>query len=75
MLSNFLDELPGYLKDGESVQLGDFGTVRCSFSSKGVDKPEDVNASLIKSIRVVFTPGVQLKHQLSNMSFEEEKEK
>ena len=74
-VKQFLDELPEYLKDGKSVQLGEFGTVRCSFFSKGVDKPEDVNASLVKSIRVVFSSGVQLKHQLSDMSFEEEKGK
>ena len=73
VLSNFLDELPDYLKDGKSVQLGDFGTVRCSFSSEGVDKPEEVNASLIKTVRVIFTPGVKLKHQLTDISFEEQK--
>jgi len=75
VLSNFLDEVPEYLKDGKSVQLGEFGTVRCSFSSEGVDKPKDVNASLIKKVRVIFTPGARLKHQLSDISFEEEKEK
>jgi len=73
VLSNFLDELPEYLKDGKSVQLGDFGTVRCSFSSEGVDKPEDVNANLIKTVRVIFTAGTRLKHQLTDISFEEEK--
>lgn len=73
VISNFLDELPDYLKDGKSVQLGDFGTFRLSFSSEGVDNPEQVNASLIKKTRIIFTPSSKLKHQLSNVSFEEQK--
>ncbi len=73
VISNFLDELPEYLKDGKSVQLEEFGTVRCSFSSEGVDNAEDVNASLIKKVRVIFTPGARLKHRLSDISFEEQK--
>jgi hypothetical protein len=40
-----------------------------------VDKPEDVNANLIKTVRVIFTAGTRLKHQLTDISFEEEKEK
>ncbi len=48
VISNFLEELPEYLKDGKSVPPGEFGTVRCSFSSEGVYKPEEVNASPIK---------------------------
>lgn len=73
VISNLLDELPEYLKDGKSVKLGDFGTLRISFSSEGVDKPEQVNASLIKKKRVIFTPGTILMHQIDDMSFEEEK--
>ncbi|MDR2919977.1 MAG: HU family DNA-binding protein [Tannerella sp.] len=73
VLSNFLDELPEYLKDGKSVQLGDFGTVRLSFSSQGVDTEEEVNASLIKGVRVIFTPNVKLKDELNRTSFEEAK--
>lgn len=73
VICNFLDEVPEYLKDGKSVQLGDFGTFRCSFSSKGEDKPEQINASSITGTRVLFTPGVKLKNQLIDISFEEQK--
>jgi predicted histone-like DNA-binding protein len=73
VLSNFLDELPEYLKDGKSVRLGDFGTFRCSFSSEGADTPEQVNPNLIKTVRVIFTPSTKLKHRLSDITFEEQK--
>lgn len=33
VLSNFVDEMPKYLKDGFSIQLGELGTVRLSLSS------------------------------------------
>ena len=74
VLSCLLDEIPEYLKDGKSVQLGDFSTMRLSFSSEGVDKEEDVNAGLIKEIRVIFTPGPKLKNELKRTSFEEQKQ-
>lgn len=73
VLSNFLDEMPEYLKDGKSVQLGDFGTVRLSFSSQGADTVDEVNASLIKDVRVIFTPNVKLKDELKRTPFEEAK--
>ncbi|MDR2920970.1 MAG: HU family DNA-binding protein [Tannerella sp.] len=73
VLSSFLDELPEYLKDGKSVQLGDFGTVRLSFSSDGADTAENVNASLIKNVKVIFTPNVKLKDELRRTPFEEQK--
>jgi predicted histone-like DNA-binding protein len=73
VISNFLDEVPEYLKDGKSVQLGDFGTFRYSFSSKGAETPEQVNANSITSKRVIFTPGVKLKNQMADISFEEQK--
>ena len=73
VLSGFLEEMPEYLKDGKSVKLGDFGTMRLSFSSEGVDTEEEVNAGLIKEIRVIFTPGVKLKDELKRTSFEEQK--
>lgn len=72
VLSNFLDELPEYLKDGKSVQLGEFATVRLSFSSEGVDSADEVNASLIRGTRVIFTPSTNLKKELSLTHFERE---
>ena len=69
VLSNFMDCLPHYLRDGFSVQLGEFGTLRISLSSKGAATAKDFNTGNIKP-RIIFTPGVALKKRLQGMSFE-----
>lgn len=73
VLNNFLDELPTFLKLGLSVKLGEFGTVRLSLSSSGVELSEKFDASKIKGVKVIFTPGADLKKSLKDISFEEEK--
>jgi predicted histone-like DNA-binding protein len=70
-LDSFLEELPTFLKIGRSIRLGKFGTLRLSLSSEGVDTPEAFNASCIKGVRVIFTPGVELKKALEDTPFEE----
>jgi predicted histone-like DNA-binding protein len=72
VLTNFIDELPTYLKMGLSVKLGDFGTLRLNFSSEGVDSADDFNTSKIKGVRVVFTPSTELKQSLNDITFEED---
>lgn len=72
VLSNFVDELPVMLKDGFSVQLGEFGTMRLALGSEGAETAETFNISGITP-RVVFTAGTYLKKELSNISFETDK--
>ena len=74
VLSNFVDELPEYLADGFSVQIGNFGTLRLSLSSDGAEKPEKFSTESIKP-KVVFTPGVEVKDSLLRISYEVVKEK
>lgn len=74
VLSNFIDCLPGYLRDGFSVQLGEFGTMRLTLSSKGAETEKAFNTDTIKP-RVTFTPGVELKSALRDNSYETVKEK
>ena len=77
VLSNFVDELPEYLADGFSVQLGSFGTIRLSLSSKSADRTEDFDIKSIKP-KIILTPGVEVKDSLRHISYEivkEEKKK
>ncbi|GHT14633.1 DNA-binding protein [Bacteroidia bacterium] len=73
VLSNFMEELPTFLKLGLSVKLGEFGTLRLSLSSDGVDIGQKFDASHIKGVKVIFTPSTDLKENLNDISFEEEK--
>lgn len=52
------------LRDGNAVRLGDLGSFRPSLRSKGVEKKEDVNASQITRMHVVFVPALRVKRAL-----------
>ena len=70
VIENLLEILPKYLLMGKSVNLGELGTLRVSFGSEGVDDEKDFNVNKITSVKIVFTPGVELKKQLANIHFE-----
>ncbi|MDR2809146.1 MAG: HU family DNA-binding protein [Tannerellaceae bacterium] len=71
-LTNFVEELPAFLRLGMSVQLGDLGTIRLSIHSEGVDESQPFTAAHIKGVRVIFTPSAEFKASLQHISFEEE---
>ena len=73
VLFNFIDRLPNYLRDGFSVQLGEFGTMRLTLSSEGAATVKAFKTETIKP-RVTFTPGVELKAALRENSYETVKE-
>ena len=71
VLTNFLDELPTYMLMNRSVQLEDFGILRISFGSEGVDRAEDFSSSLIRGVKIVFTPSAKMKERVkSEITFE-----
>jgi predicted histone-like DNA-binding protein len=74
VLSNFIDELPTFLKLGMSVQLGEFGTVRLNLSGEGADSVAAFKTETIAA-KVIFTPGVALKKQLEGIHYEIDKSK
>lgn len=74
VLFNFIDQLPSYLRDGFSVQLGEFGTMRLTLSSEGALNEKAFKTETIKP-RVTFTPGVELKAALRDNSYEAPKKK
>ena len=73
VIENMVDEIPRYLIEGYSVNLNNFGTLRLSLSSEGVENPNDFTAANIKNMRVVFTPSPELKKTLQGIHFEEVK--
>ena len=69
VLTNFMECLPSYLRDGFSVQLGEFGTMRLTLSSEGAANEKSFKTETIKP-RVTFTPRVELKAGLRDNSYE-----
>jgi predicted histone-like DNA-binding protein len=73
VLTNFLDEVPTFLKIGMSVQLAHFGTLRLSISSESVDEDKEFTVAMIRGVHVIFTPSSEFKESLRNITFEEER--
>ena len=73
VLKNTLDAIPKYLLMGKSVQLGELGTLRISFSSEGVSTANEFTVGMIKGKRVIFTPETLLRVILNDMKFEKQK--
>jgi predicted histone-like DNA-binding protein len=73
VLSNFLEELPTYLKIGMSVKLGDFGTMRLSIRSKGAPLGQKFDRSHISGVKIIFTPSTELKDGLKDITYDEVK--
>ena len=69
VLTSLLRKLPMYLKSGFKIQLGNFGRMKLSFSSKGFDNPDDVDSSAITTKRIIFTPSTELKTEIVSVSF------
>ena len=72
VIENILDIIPKYLLMGKSVNLGELDTLRLSFSSEGVNEPETFKTTHINGVKVVFTPGSELKKALKDVKFEKE---
>lgn len=70
VIESLITVIPRYLMLGKSVNLGDLGTLRISFGSEGVDDKEQFVPSMIKGVRVVFTPSVQLKDAIEKTRLE-----
>jgi len=70
VIEALLDTLPKYLLMGKSVSLGDFGTLRLSFTSSGVQDLQDFNPNMIFGLKTIFTPSVDFKAKLDNIHYE-----
>ena len=72
VIENLLDSVPKYMLKGYSVQLGELGTLRISFSSSGVNTVEEFTVALMRGKKIIFTPGPAFKDILNRLSFEKE---
>ncbi|WP_421919380.1 HU family DNA-binding protein [Marinifilum sp.] len=73
VLEAFTTEIPYFLKDNCSVELGDLGTFSLHVSGEGSDEIEEVNASKIKSVKMAFRPSVRVKKDLKKVDFKKVK--
>jgi len=70
VLNDLLKVLRRHLENGEIVRFGDFGSFQISVSGAGAETAAKYHPSLIKTKKVVFRPGIDLKEMLNNLQFE-----
>jgi predicted histone-like DNA-binding protein len=58
------------LKGNKIVRFGDIGSFQISAGSTGAETKEQFTSAMIKSKKVVFRPGEDLKTMLNNLKFE-----
>jgi predicted histone-like DNA-binding protein len=64
VIANLIDQLPKWLMEGNSVKLDGFGIFRLSFSSEGVATKDDVSATLIKDVHIIFEADTEIKDRI-----------
>lgn len=62
--------LPRYIKGGNSIRLGGFGSFHLTVQSEGKNTPEELSTHDVKHVKVVFVPGTELRQALEHLSFE-----
>lgn len=75
VLSSLVEFMIIELSDGSIIRLGELGSLRLSIHSEGVENEEDLKASSIKDVSIIFTPGAELRKTLKTLDFEKISEK
>lgn len=61
VLDNLNYVIDYHLKAGRIVQLGEFGNFRMAVGSEGVTDKKDFTPSMLRTPKIVFTPGAPLR--------------
>jgi predicted histone-like DNA-binding protein len=70
VLNDLIKVMRRHLENGEIVRFGDFGSFQISIKSEGAETEEKFRSTMIKSSKIVFRPGIDLKEMLNNLKFE-----
>lgn len=73
VLNDLIKTVNRHLAEGKIVKLGDFGNFQVSISSDGAETAEKVTSSLIRSNKINFRPGGDLRDMLSTVKYEKYK--
>ncbi len=73
VLNDLIKVLGRNLENGKIVRFGDFGSFQISISSEGADTEKEFHPKLIKSAKINFRPGKDLKDVTKTVTFEKYK--
>src|SRR5690606_31259450 len=69
VLQSLVREIPRNISQGNIVRLGTLGSFRLGSKSEGSDTPEEVNATNIYNIRLLFHAGKRVRKALDDLTF------
>lgn len=69
MLEELLQRIGRYVADGTIVRLGEMGSFSITINSEGSGTAEEVSAGNIKTRRLLFRPGKEMRRILSEIEF------
>jgi len=72
MLEELLQRIGRYVADGTIVRLGDMGSFSIAINSEGSDTAEEVGVNNIKTRRLLFRPGKEMRRILTEIEFVKE---
>ena len=72
VLNNFVQLMPKYFANGNIVSLGDVGNFMLGFTSEGTDTEASFSTAKIRSVKIIFKPGPDLKTCLKGLYFEKQ---
>lgn len=70
VISVLMEIIPEELQAGNTVRLGELGSLYIAHKSDGVDKEDQVNSALIKNAKVAFRPGSDFKKLVKVLDYE-----
>jgi predicted histone-like DNA-binding protein len=57
------------LHNGQTVQLGDWGSFYLTLNAEGSENEADANATKVKKVNIRFSPGKELKESIAKVEF------
>ena len=70
VLDTLLQVMQDELSQGRIVRFGEFGSFAVSLSSEGKEKESEITAASVKSAKLLFKPGKDLKNMLTTLEFQ-----
>jgi len=72
-LGSIIDAMRYFVLNGHTVSLGRFGSIGLSAKTQMVPKASQVSSDLVKGLKLVYKPSVEIKNEcLGAISFETE---
>ena len=62
-----------HLSEGRIVRFGYFGSFQIDISSEGAESEEKYHSALIKSAKVNYRPGIDVRDMIATLKFEKAK--